>query len=65
MSKAKELVNLDLSKLQEENTQERARIQKLRITHALDPLKNPMEIKEAKKKIARIETILNQRKKQQ
>lgn len=41
---------------------EKTNLLKLRLNHSISPLDNPMKIKETRRNIARLQTILNQRK---
>ncbi|MGL4909252.1 MAG: 50S ribosomal protein L29 [Bacteroidales bacterium] len=40
---------------------EKGQVEKMRLTHAVSPLENPNKIKETRKNIARMLTILRQR----
>jgi large subunit ribosomal protein L29 len=42
---------------------ERAQLIKLRLSHAVSPIENPMQIRTARKNIARLLTILTQKEK--
>ncbi len=41
---------------------EKTNLLKLRLNHSISPLDNPMKIKETRRTIARLKTILHQRK---
>lgn len=41
---------------------EKTNLLKLRLNHSISPLDNPMKIKETRRNIARLKTVLNQRK---
>lgn len=41
---------------------EKTNLLKLRLNHSISPLDNPMKIKETRRNIARLQTVLNQRK---
>lgn len=59
--KIKELRDLTLTELQHELRELKAELFNLRFQHATNQLDNPMRIKEVKKSIARIKTILRER----
>ena len=59
--KTKELNSLSLEELQQRLLSEREILQKQRFAHAISPIENPMVIKETRKTIARILTILNEK----
>ncbi len=40
---------------------ERERLHKLRMSHAISPIENPMQLRETKRTIARILTVLTQK----
>ena len=63
--KAKELRQLSNKELEEKLKEAKKNLQELRFKLSLGKLKNPHQIKLTKKAIARILTILNERKKQQ
>lgn len=52
---------LSTAELQEKLADEQARLSKLNLTHAVSPLENPLELREARKTIARMLTELNKR----
>lgn len=58
--KIKELRDLTLTELQHELRELKAELFNLRFQHATNQLDNPMRIKEVKKSIARIKTILRE-----
>jgi large subunit ribosomal protein L29 len=59
--KSTELNSLSLEELQQRLLSEREILQKQKFAHAISPIENPMKIKETRKTIARILTILNER----
>ena len=59
--KSTELNSLSLEELQQRLLTEREILQKQKFAHAISPIENPMKIKETRKTIARILTILNER----
>ena len=59
--KINEIRELDTKDLNERLESEVARLQQLRLNHAITPLENPMLIRQAKKDIARMKTELRQR----
>lgn len=56
--KNSELNSLTLEELQQKLEAEKESLTKLKFAHAISPIENPMKIKETKKLIARIRTIL-------
>lgn len=62
MSKKKEYLNsikgLSVEDLKLQLEQSKQRIKKLEFAHAISPLENPMSIRDLRKDIARIETLL-------
>jgi len=59
--KNSELKSLTLEELQQKLEAEKESLTKLRFAHAISPIENPMKIKETRKLIARIITILKQK----
>ena len=57
-SEIKELTN---SELQERLATEKERLTKMKLNHSISPLDNPLQIREARKTMARIATELRQR----
>ncbi len=57
-SEIKELTN---SELQERLATEKELLAKMKLNHSISPLDNPLQIREARKTIARIATELRQR----
>lgn len=48
-----------MEELQNRLLSEREQLQKLKFAHAISPIENPMKIKETRKTIARILTVIN------
>jgi large subunit ribosomal protein L29 len=59
--KNSELQSLTLEELRQKLDAEKESLTKLKFAHAISPIENPMKIKETKKLIARIKTILKQK----
>lgn len=59
--KTKEIKELTNSELQERLVTEKERLTKMKLNHSISPLDNPLQIREARKNIARIATELRQR----
>ena len=57
------LKEMPINELDDLLISEKERLEKLRMSHAVSPLENPMSIKYSRKKIARIMTELSLRKK--
>ena len=58
--KASEIRELSKAELNEKLTALKAELFNLRFQHAINQLENPMRMKEVKKDIARIKTVLRQ-----
>lgn len=56
--KNSELKSLSLEELRQRLDAEKESLTKLKFAHAISPIENPMKIKETRKLIARIKTIL-------
>jgi large subunit ribosomal protein L29 len=56
-----ELKTLSVEELKQRLLNERETLQKQKFAHAISPIENPMKIKETRKTIARILTLLNQK----
>jgi len=63
--KAKELKQLSLKQLEARLIESRKKLQELRFKLAAGKLKNPHQVSQTKKDIARILTFINQKKKEQ
>jgi len=59
--KMKEIVELDDKALSEKLQNARAKLDQLKLTHAVSPLENPSQIKAVRRDIARMMTALRQR----
>lgn len=59
--KNEEIRALSVQELKEKITQEQEMLQKLRFSHAISPIENPMKIKHSRKLIARLKTALTQK----
>lgn len=59
--KAKEVKELTTAELQERLDAEKAALVSMKLNHTISPLDNPLQIREARKTIARIATELRQR----
>ena len=57
------LTEMPINELNDLLVSEKDRLNKLRMSHAVSPLENPLSIKYSRKKIARIMTELSLRKK--
>lgn len=62
--KQQEIVQLSDSDLQERIADFKDQLQKLELTHVVSPLENPMQIREIRKTVARLNTELTKRQKQ-
>ena len=59
--KIQEINQLATKDLAERLETEVAKLQQLKLNHAITPLENPSQIKETRRTIARIKTVLRQR----
>lgn len=59
--KAAELKKLSLEDLKAKLAQEQDALLKLKMAHAITPIENPMRIREARKVVARIQTVIRQK----
>jgi large subunit ribosomal protein L29 len=59
--KAVELKKLSLEDLKAKLLQEQDALLKLKMAHAITPIENPMRIREARKVVARIQTVIRQK----
>lgn len=60
--KAQVLTDMPLNELHDLLVSERERLVKMKMSHAVSPLENPMQIKFARKSVARVMTELSRRK---
>ena len=61
--KAQVLIEMPENELNDLLVTERERLVKMKMSHAVSPMENPMQIKFARKTVARIMTELSRRKK--
>ena len=59
--KTSEIKELSTKEIVEKIQVEKENLVRLKLNHAVSPLDNPMKIKEARKNVARLKTILRQR----
>ena len=59
--KTSEIKELTTKEIVEKIQVEKENLVRLRLNHAVSPLDNPMKLKEARKNVARLKTILRQR----
>lgn len=59
--KAVEIKGLTVAELTEKLAAARVELQKLKLTHAVSPIENPMKIRQIRKDIARLMTILREK----
>lgn len=59
--KIAEINELQTSELQERLDAEEVNFHQLKLNHSISPVENPSRIKEARRTIARIKTVLRQR----
>lgn len=59
--KATEIRELSTKEIEEKIQAEQENLNKMKLNHVITPLENPNQIKEAKKTIARLNTILRER----
>ena len=62
--KTQVLTDMPLNELNDLLVTEREKLVKMKMSHAVSPMENPMQIKFVKKTVARILTELSRRKKQ-
>jgi large subunit ribosomal protein L29 len=60
--KTTEIRELSVKEIEERIENEKNLIFRQRMNHAISPLDNPMKIRETRRNIARLETILHQKK---
>jgi len=63
--KAKEIREMTIKEIQERIDAEKNMLLKLKLNHAITPLDNPMKIRETRRNIARLKTILNEKLREQ
>ena len=62
--KNSELQSLTVEELRQKLDAEKEGMTKLKFAHAISPIENPMKIRQSRKLIARIETVLKQKESQ-
>jgi large subunit ribosomal protein L29 len=60
--KTTEIRELSVKEIEERIENEKILIFRLKMNHAISPLDNPMKIRDTRRNIARLETILRQKK---
>lgn len=60
--KASEIKGLSISEIEEKLAAARLELEKMKLAHAISPLENPMKIRKTRKDIARMLTILTEKK---
>ncbi len=60
--KASEIRGLSISELEEKIAAAKLDLEKMKLNHAISPLENPMKIRQTRKDIARMLTILTEKK---
>ena len=63
--KASELRELTVKELEEKIENEKSFLVKQRLSHAVSPLDNPLKLKEARKNVAKLKTVLSQKLKEE
>lgn len=59
--KQSEINNLSIADLQDKLTEHTKQLNELSLAHAITPLENPLQIKSARKTVARLHTAITQR----
>ena len=57
--KQKEIVKLSKEDLQDKLMEHQKQLEELKMTHAISPLENPLQIKKARRIIARLKTAIS------
>ncbi|MBP5364770.1 MAG: 50S ribosomal protein L29 [Bacteroidales bacterium] len=60
--KASEIKGMTVAEIEEKLVSVRAELQKMKLTHVISPIENPMKIRQTRRDIARLMTILSQKK---
>ncbi|MCQ2204213.1 MAG: 50S ribosomal protein L29 [Bacteroidales bacterium] len=60
--KASEIKGLTIAEIEEKVASARAELQKLELAHVVTPIENPMKIRQTRRDIARMLTILSAKK---
>lgn len=58
--KAKDIKDLNLDELREKLNEKKTEYAKMKITHAISPVENPLQIRANRRAIARIQTAIKQ-----
>ncbi len=61
-SNQENLQDLSIEQLQDQISENKLQLKKMKFTHAIQPIENPMDIRMTKKKVARLMTELSKRK---
>ncbi len=59
--KTAEIKEMSIAEIKEKLELETAQLQQLKLSHVVSPLENPMKIRETRRNIARLLTILRQK----
>ncbi|MDA8923828.1 50S ribosomal protein L29 [Flavobacteriaceae bacterium] len=59
--KQSEINNLSIADLQDKLTEHTKQLNELNLAHAITPLENPLQIRSARKTVARLHTAITQR----
>lgn len=59
--KASEINGLTVAEIEEKIAAARLELQKIELTHVVSPIENPMKIRQTRRDIARLMTILRQK----
>jgi large subunit ribosomal protein L29 len=59
--KTKEIREIETADLQEQVASLQAKLEQMKLNHAVSPLENPMQIRQTRRDIARMKTILRER----
>jgi len=59
--KASEIIELTTEELQDKLIEEKSNLAKLRLTHTVSQLENPLKLRDARKDVARVSTELRRR----
>lgn len=62
--KQKEISQLSVSELNDRLSEEKSQLVKLQLNHAVSPIENPLKIRSSRRTIARLNTELTKRSKQ-
>ena len=57
--KQTEIVKLSKEELQDKLTEYQKQLEELKMTHAISPLENPLQIKKARRLVARLKTAIS------